>query len=261
MNIGSYDVVRQISEGSFGRTFYATHRLLKEPACLKQEKTGEPEYQRLFREEAKLLWNLRHVSLPAMRDYLELPGMGQVIAMSFVPGEHLGAILEKGAVDDEHVCWILQRVLDALSYLHYHRVVHGDIKPQNVILDIPTHNATLVDFGLAAVAPDAKTRAKGGTRFYLPPEFALGLPPIPASDLYALGMTAVALAGGDVRTGTLPADMHPELQEIVGAMVRRDPLARPQTADEVVDALGRFRRRAYGRSSTREAFKHRGGTS
>jgi serine/threonine-protein kinase len=259
MRIGPYDVISQISEGAFGRTFLAKHRVLGVKACLKQEKTGDPIYRKLFEAEARLLWDIHHDSLPTLKDYLVDPDYGQVIAMSFIEGECLEDLVEKrGAIDDEHICWILQRVLDALSYLHHRHVIHCDIKPQNIILDIPEHNAVLVDFGLYAADPDSQTLPKGGTRFYLPPEFLLGLPPLPAADLYSLGMTAVHIAGGDVRTGVLPKDMHPDLQAFIGEMIRRDPVARPQDAGALNRSLTTLRKRVFNRTATLEMFKHRG---
>lgn len=258
MNIGPYTVERQISEGAFGRTFLGRHKLLGEPICLKQEKTGDPAYMDLFREEAKILWHIHHVSLPTLKDYLEHPDFGQVAVMSYIEGESLAELLQgKGPVDDEHICWIIQRVLDALSYLHYKRAVHCDIKPANIILDVPTHNAVLVDFGLTIVGPGAASRAKGGTPHFVPPEFLQGLPPIPASDLFSLGITAVALSGGNILNGTLPGDMHPTLAQFIQRMIRRDPMARPQDARKLNQELAGLRKSIFGRTSTREDFKLR----
>ena len=113
MRLGPYRVIRQISEGSFGRTFYAEHATLGVPVCVKQEKTGDPEFMRLFREEARLLWDIRHSSLPTLKDYMELPDAGQIMVMSFIAGEELQSVIERrGHVADEHMCWILQRLLD-----------------------------------------------------------------------------------------------------------------------------------------------------
>ena len=84
MRIGEYDVVKQISEGTFGRTFLGVHHLLGEKVCIKQEKTGDPVYMDLFRKEAKLMWNLSHVSLPTSKAYYEEPDFGQVFVMSFI---------------------------------------------------------------------------------------------------------------------------------------------------------------------------------
>lgn len=258
MNIGQYEVLRKIGEGSFGRTFEGRHRTLGIPACIKQERTGDPVYMRLFREEAALLAKVHHVSLPALRDYYELPDFGQVIVMSFVAGENLKKKVEReGPIDDEHIAWIIQRALDALSYLHFQGIVHCDVKPDNLILHLEEHNAILVDFGLGVANPDAATRAKGGTEMYMPPEFGNGLPPIPASDIYSLGKTALFLAGGNPQTGALPKDMHPLLAECIRAMIRKDPLARPQDARGISRAITEIRRRAFGRTETIELFKLR----
>ncbi len=260
MNIGPYRVRRQISEGSFGRTFYAEHVQLGVPVCLKQEKTGLPEYMRLFREEARLLWDVRHSSLPTLKDYQELPHDGQIMAMSFIPGEELQTLVEtRGFVADEHICWILQRTLDALSYLHYHGVIHGDVKPANIILDVDRHNAVLVDFGLFVANPDARTRAKGGTQQFVAPELEDGKPPLPAADLYALGGTALVIAGGNLAARATPPDMIPELASLIRRMLRHDPLARPQDARELSQEITELRKNAFGRTSTREAFALRTG--
>lgn len=260
MKLGPYRVIRQISEGSFGRTFYAEHSVLGVPVCVKQEKTGDPDYTRLFREEARLLWDVRHSSLPTLKDYQELPDAGQIMVMSFIAGEELQALTERrGFVADEHVCWILQRLLDALSYLHYHGVVHGDVKPANVILDIEHHNAVLVDFGLFVGRPSATSKAKGGTPLFIAPELTDGKPPIPASDLYAVGATALAMAGGNLPSRSLPPDMHPELAALIRRLLRHDPLARPQDARELNHEITQLRQAAFGRTSTREAFAFRTG--
>lgn len=255
MKLGPYTVLRQISEGSFGRTFYAEHDVLRVPVCVKQEKTGDPDFMRLFREEARLLWDVRHSSLPTLKDYRELPDAGQIMAMSFIAGEELQTLTEtRGFVADEHVCWILQRLLDALSYLHFQGIIHGDVKPANVILDIPNHNAVLVDFGLFVGRPSATSKAKGGTPLFVAPELTDGKPPIPASDLYALGATALAMAGGNLAARSLPPDMNPELAALIRRMLRHDPLARPQSARELSNQITTLRSAIFGRTSTREAF-------
>jgi serine/threonine-protein kinase len=254
--VGQYEVVRKIGEGTFGRTFYATHRLLGTPVCIKQEKTGDAVFRQLFEQEAKLLWGLRHASLPTLKDYYDERDFGQMMVMSFIEGDSLRTMVERdGPVDDEHVCWILQRVLDAMSYLHYHGVIHCDVKPDNIICHTREHNAVLVDFGLYAANPDGTTRAKGGTDNYMPPEFANGLPPIPASDIYSLGKTAVSLLGGRPETGALPPDVPKPLGALVDAMIRHDPRSRPQDARLLAGDIAEVRQRVWGRQSTLEEFK------
>ncbi|MBL7058192.1 serine/threonine protein kinase [Patescibacteria group bacterium] len=258
MNIGQYKVIRQIGQGSFGRTFYAEHQALDESACLKEDMTGDPIIQAMFRAEAKLLWGVHHASLPTVKDYFEQVGYNPILAMSFIKGANIGEVVAKnGAIDDEHVAWILQRLLDALSYLHYKGVVHCDVKPENIILNTKEHNAVLVDFGLYVQNPGKGSQAKGGTEFFIPPEFAQGLPPIPASDIYSLGKTALFMAGGNPQTGSFPTNMNKEFQRILGSMIRQDPMARPQDARELNQLIGQHRRDVYKRTSTREEIKFR----
>lgn len=203
MRISDYNLLRILGEGAFGRTYLGEHVSLGTPACVKQEKTQQRPYTDLFKEEAALVAKLRHPSLPSFMGYLEVPGdVGQILIMSFIDGQSLDKVVQEGAVADEHICWILDRILGALSYLHgRHHTVHCDLKPANVILEISDHQATIVDFGMAFSRPDGRSRAKGGTDGFMPPEFALGKPPIPASDLYAVGKIGVALAGGHVESG------------------------------------------------------------
>lgn len=263
MNIGSYRVLRELGEGSFGVTYLAEHLRLGIHACLKQEKTGEPAFQAAFRGEALALARLHHESLPSFMDYYEDPNpdIGQVIAMSFVPGDNLDKIVSAhGPVNDEHACWMLQRLLRVAGYLHYHGVVHCDIKPENIIVQLQEHNLVLVDFGLVADRPTRNTLPKGGTEHYIPPEFAQGASPRPESDLYSIGKVAVFLLGGHVGTGTLPSDVHPRLRAFVAPLIRQDPHARPQNAMQLHDELIAIRRTIFGRSATNEMLAFRNGT-
>ncbi len=258
MIIGEYKVIKKIGEGSFGRTFYGEHVVLGKPVCLKQNMIKDPEFVALFKKEAELLWDIRHSSLPTLKAYYEQDDNGHVMVMSFIDGKNLLEVVEEiGVVDDEHIAWIMQRVLDALSYLHYHKIIHCDIKPQNIILNTKIHNATLVDFGLYVKDSGRQTRAKGGTKFFVPPEFLQGLPPIPASDIYSLGKTMLYLAGGNPKTGSFPSDMHKELKDILSSMIRQDSLARPQNARKLNRKITQFRINVYGRTATREEFKTR----
>lgn len=260
--VGPYKVLKQISEGSFGITFLAEHVLLKKKVCLKQERTGRSDIRKLFREEAEMLWDLCHESLPSMKDFIILkhPSGEEdwFMAMTFVEGKNIAEVVkEHGFIDDEHIAWIVQRTLGALNFLHYHQIIHSDLKPENIILNIPNHNATLVDFGLSTISPTEKSAAKGGTDLYAPPEFYEGLPPLPESDLYALGKTAVFMAGGEVGSGCFPSSMHPKLRELFKKLLRHNPKERPCDAGMFNLELVKLRKEIFGRSSTRELFKTR----
>lgn len=255
----------QLSEGAFGLTFIGEHIATGKRVCVKQEATGNAACQKLFREEASILWSLHHESLVPVKDYLEEEIGGvvyQFIVMDFIDAVTLQKLVEKhGAVHDEHICWMLQCALKAFGYMHYHQVVHCDIKAENIMLEVAEHNLVIVDFGLAVKGDSAKAKAKGGTPYYLPPEFEQGLPPIPESDIYSLGAVGLFLAGGDgaLVSKSPPSDMVAPVAEVLSKMVRRDPRARYRSAGEALLAVAKARQEAFGRSESTELLKLRDG--
>lgn len=262
-----YEILKALGEGSFGRTFLAQHAVLENLVCLKQLHTEDPTYIDLFQAEARLLTKVRHPYLPSLLGYWDASseGVGHVIAMSFLEGESLEVVRKRGPIADEHLCWIMDRVLEALSYLHYRSpnkafdrgIIHSDIKPANILLNPKEHEAYLVDFGLAFGAPNASSSAKGGTMEYMPPEFLAGLPPIPPSDLFSLGKVFIEMAGGNLAHSTCPADMAPALQRWADTMCAQNPRERFCTADEAREALREARVLTFGRSETPEELRHR----
>lgn len=265
IQVGQWNIKRLLGEGAFGRAYYGEHTILGDlfSVCIKEEKTGKKKYMEMFHEEAILLAKLRHFGLPTLLDYIEATNdIGQLMVLSFIPGSPLDKdVKNNGSIEDEHICWILDRVLAPLGYLHGKwEMVHCDIKPANIILDIPNHEAVVVDLGMATLKPDEVSKAKGGTPGYIPPEFALGYPPIPASDIYSVGKVGIFLATGDnkmVERGECPKDMHPELQEFIGKMVRRDSSRRPQDVDELRDELYTLRHKMFGQVTCQEVIKRR----
>jgi len=261
--VGNYEIVRELSEGSFGRTYIAKHKILGRQVCIKQEKTGVDEYKSLFRREAMILAgmlpktkqsrDIRHPYLPCLLDYIEDDSFGQMMILSYIQGQPLNSLVDdSGSIDDEHICWIL-------DYLHYRYIVHSDIKPDNIIVDVDEHLATIIDLGVAATSPNETSKAIGGTPLYLPPEFGIGKPPIPASDIYSLGKVACYMAGGDPGNGTLPADMNQKLKDLIDEMCRLDPTARPQNTGELRNRLHKLRKEIFGKTTCSEKFKFRNG--
>ena len=94
MHIGNYEVVRQIGEGGFGRTYEARHVILGEKACLKQNINLSKEDSELLKNEAKLLWHIHHHSLPTLRDFFKADDGSYILAMSFIEGKTLDKIIK-----------------------------------------------------------------------------------------------------------------------------------------------------------------------
>ena len=255
--IGDFRIDAPIAEGGFGKTYRGTHVLLGEPVCVKHCSRVSPADADIICREAKAMWDLRHYALPAVRTLLKLDDGSLALVMSYVEGPTLAQVVEKLAsqgksLPPEHLAWIVSRVLNALSYIHRHGVIHGDIKPQNIVVQPKEHAAFLVDFGLAAVKPTQKTGSEGYTELFSPPEQVAGKPLLPQSDFYALGMTMLyALTGGDegrLRRREVAADLPDPLCKFILRLLVRDPLNRPDWAKEnLVDTFELVRRASFGR--------------
>ncbi len=256
--IGNYKIIKQIGEGGFARTYLAQHSLLGEKACLKQNLDLSKEDEEILYREARVLWNIHHHSLPTLRDFILCDDGSYVLAMSFVEGKELAKIVEEDypeGIDPEHVCWMTQRLLNAMGYLHYHGTIHGDIKPQNVIIKPKGHNAVLVDYGLATLRPGRKSATDGYTPAFAAPEQIEGKPPIPETDLYGLGATMRFALTGRVGVGPYPASIPDKLQEFFNRLTVIDPLRRPGSAADLVKPLSDLRVELFGRSAMKEELK------
>lgn len=256
--VGSYKLLGQIAEGGFGRTYKAEHKVLKELVCIKDCSNVSLAETSMLVEECRVLWDLRHYALPAMRDLIQLEDGRVLMVMSYIPGLTLEQTITKlkGPMDPESVMWISERIINALNYVHRHGVIHGDLKPQNIIIQEDKHMAVMVDFGLSLVKPTHTSEAKGYTPFFAPPEEITGKPLVPESDYYSLGMTMLyALGGGPeyVERKMVPKDVPDEICSFVKRLIARDVNARPQygkASDDLGDMISEVRTKVFGRTSS-----------
>jgi serine/threonine protein kinase len=248
--IGDYEVVRQIGEGGFGRTYEGRHVLNQNiKACLKQNINLSPEDAALLMREAEVMSSVMHYSLPAWRNMFRAADGSVVLAMSFVEGKTLDKVIEKhAALHPEEVSWIAQRLLNALHYLHSKGIIHGDVKPSNVIVQPWEHNAVLVDYGLASIRPDSTTKAVGYTPVFVAPEITQGKPPVPESDIYCLGLTMMYALGGDPIAKKMPDHVPKQMQDFCSYLSEYSVLDRPNWDKcDLVSRLSDVRLEAFGR--------------
>jgi eukaryotic-like serine/threonine-protein kinase len=167
---------------------------------------------KLFEREAETLKSLSHQAIPSYVDYFEIQEGNRSCALvqTYIKGKSLEQYMQTEVLfTEEQLQDIAEQLLQILIYLHEQHppVIHRDIKPSNIILvegsDKEVGKVYLVDFGsVQTLASKAgKTVTVVGTYGYMPPE-QFGGYATPASDLYSLGATLIALA-----TGTHPADL------------------------------------------------------
>lgn len=205
----------------------------------------------LFERESKVLAALRHPGVPrALASFEEPPGTFNLV-MERMPGQNLRELAARRRLSELELRDILVRTLEILDHLHSRApaVVHRDLKPSNLVR-APDGRIALVDFG--GVLDAARERGGStvvGTFGYMAPEQLHGQA-VPATDLYALGATIVALAGGvepeDVPRKGLRMDldrhlpgMDPALREVLARMTDPDPEKRPQRARDVIALLSK----------------------
>lgn len=252
--IGEYRILEKISEGGFGTTYKAEHTTLGSLVCIKHASHITPTDECILLEEAKAMWELRHYGIPAVRGLLRMSDGSLSLVMSYIPGPTLAQLLEKypDGLDPEHVAWITERILNILRYLHMHGVVHGDLKPQNVIIQPESHTLVLVDYGLSVVKPRSITEAKGYTEYFCAPEQIEGKPPIPQTDLYGLGMTIIYALGGDVLHCRVSDAVPKGMRDFLKDLIRRNPMARPDvwTKDDLCARIIEVRQSDFGRTTS-----------
>jgi len=205
----------------------------------------------LFERESKVLSQLRHAGVPRHLAMVEEPPGTFNLVMQRVPGENLRDLSARHRLSQLELRDVLVRCLEILDYLHTRTpvVVHRDIKPSNIVR-APDGKCALVDFGGVLDA----AREKGGSTVvgtfgYIAPEQLHGQAKA-ATDIYALGATIVALAGGiepeDVPRKGLRMDLErhlptldPGFRAALTEMTDPDPDKRPQRARDVVALLAR----------------------
>jgi serine/threonine protein kinase len=255
-----YRLGPKLGKGSQGELFLARDEWLKgddkERLVVVKRLTPRGTWKsfELFEREAKVLSQLRHAGVPRhLANFEDPPGVFNLV-MERAPGENLRDLTARRRLSQTEVRDVLIRALEILDYLHTRSpiVIHRDIKPSN-ILRAPDGRLSLVDFGGVLDA----AREKGGSTVvgtfgYMAPEQLHG-EATPATDLYALGATIVALLGGvepeDVPRKGLQMDLERHLPSIDAglrdtliAMTDPDPSERPQRARDVIALLAQPRR-------------------
>ncbi len=193
--LGNYRLLRLLGRGGFAEVYLGEHVYLKSQAALKILHTLlKEEDAEVFLREAQTLVRLTHSHIVRVLDFAIDDGI-PFLVMEYATGGTLRQRHAKGArLPLESILPYVQQVASALEYAHDQRLIHRDVKPENMLLG-PRDEVLLSDFGLAMLAPQmlspysthAEVQQVAGTSPYLAPEQLQGRPQA-ASDQYALGV-------------------------------------------------------------------------
>ena len=265
---GRYKLERLIATGGMGQVWEATdNRLGRRVAVkvLKQEFSSDPEFLERFRAEARTVAMLNHPGIAAVHDYGEtdIDGEGRTayLVMELINGEPLNSVIKRsGRLSLRHALDMLEQTGRALQVAHAAGLVHRDVKPGNILIT-PNGQVKLTDFGIAKAvdaAPVTQTGMVMGTAQYIAPEQALGQDATAASDVYSLGVVGYeAVSGKRPFTGDgaltvamkhiketpapLPADLPPNVRELIEITLVKNPGMRYSTGGQFADAVAAVR--------------------
>lgn len=168
----TYQVIREIGSGGGGVVYLATHLRLGKFVVLKADKRGLTQKPEALRREVDALKNLSHTYIPQVYDFIEENGVVYTV-MDYVEGESLDKPLKRGSAFPQAtvVQWACQ-LLEALNYMHTrppHGILHGDIKPANIMLT-PQGDIRLIDFNIALALGEKGAVRVGFSQGYASPE-------------------------------------------------------------------------------------------
>ncbi|XP_037705059.1 serine/threonine-protein kinase 36 isoform X2 [Choloepus didactylus] len=219
-----YHVLEMIGEGSFGRVYKGRRKYSAQVVALKFiPKLGRSEKElRNLQREIEIMRGLRHPNIVHMLDSFETD-KEVVVVTDYAEGELFQILEDDGKLPEGQVQAIAAQLVSALYYLHSHRILHRDMKPQNILL-AKGGGIKLCDFGFArAMSTNTMVLTSiKGTPLYMSPELVEERPYDHTADLWSVGCILYELAVGN------PPFYTTSIFQLV-SLILKDPVRWPAT--------------------------------
>lgn len=271
--LGRFEILKRLGQGAMGEVYLGLDPAIGREVALKtihREAAQGAEARERFAREARAAGTLNHPNLVTIHEFGEDQGV-LYLAMEFVPGVDLEAMLRDRVLAPVDALEVLAQVCDGLGYAHQKGVLHRDIKPSNIRVrrEGERLHAKVMDFGIARVAGSDMTGTGTllGTFGYMAPEYIRTGTPDPRSDLFAVGVILYeALAGrrpfeGDTTATILyrlvneeppplsASDLRglsPQVGQLLAKALAKDPALRFQTGEAMARTLREAMDPAWG---------------
>lgn len=261
-----YQIEEQLGQGGMSSVYRAFDPNLKRAVAIKMihpHLTSDPEFIRRFEVEASAVAQLRHPNIIQVYDFNHDEHVYYMV-LEYVPGETLYDRLYRLNQDgrrlsQEEITTIGASVADAIAYAHKRGMIHRDVKPANVMLNVQGE-AILTDFGITKIVGETQHTATGavvGTALYMAPEQIRGESIDHRVDIYSLGVMLFEMAAGrrpfEADSAMTILMMHindpvPDLRQlnpatsegmirVITTALEKDPENRYQTGDELASTL------------------------
>lgn len=230
--VGRYEILEVIGVGANSRVARAFDPLIARIVAIKLFPTelARGEARNRFVQEARVVGQISHPAVIALHDMgIDEPSQTPYLVMEFIQGQSLEKLLEKGSIPCSKACAWAAEVATALAVAHRKGVIHGDVKPANILIT-EDDRIKLTDFGMARLASrDSKDTPLLGSPAYWCPEQIVGKPQDARSDIFSLGVVMYEMV-----TGHRPFDAD-SLQGICSRILSSTPLP-PSHANPSVPA-------------------------
>jgi serine/threonine protein kinase len=252
--VGNYKLLDQLGVGEMGRVYLAEHLQMQRKVALKvlaRKHTSQPQILRRILAEARRVAALEHAHISHIHD-VNQDGDKYYIVLEYIDGTDLQRqVTEKGKFSPAQTWEFIRQAAEGLAFAHSKNVVHGGLKPSNLVTDA-SGNVKILDFGLAQLAiseevdsQDSVDQVAANARLYRAPDGS-GRQASTAGDMYALGATLFFLLTGKPpvkgpasveQLSAEAADMPASLTELCKTLMAADPAGRPQDDQALTAAI------------------------
>jgi serine/threonine protein kinase len=263
---GKYRIEKQLAQGGFAHVYQAVDTIEGVRVALKMphQSNVTPSMLETFQREARLVARLDHPNILPLKDASFIDG--RFVITSKLGEQTLSDRLRK-RISFLHAINVIEQMIDAVAYAHRNRIIHCDIKPDNMLL-LPDGRLQLMDFGIAKVAQKTIVRtmiASGsGTVGYMAPEQAMGRPSA-RSDVFSLGLIAYKVLTNHLPEwpfdwpppgyAILRRKLHPDMIDLLRRAIELRPTRRFRDANEMLVAFRRIKPRTMRFAAARSAKK------
>ncbi|MFO0593663.1 MAG: serine/threonine-protein kinase [Myxococcaceae bacterium] len=239
--VGDCRILGPLGKGGMAQVYRGVHESLQREVAIKElspDAAKNAESLSRFKRESMALAGFHHQHIVTLYDLIE-KNDGLYMIMELVDGPTLHELIKEAALPADAVAIVGLQLASALEHAHFHRVVHRDLKPGNVMIN-SWGEVKLMDFGIAQqedLDRLTKTGMAVGTPAYMSPEQITGGQVDARSDLYSLGvMLFEALSGARPFTGANPGEVFAKV-----TTGKREKLARvaPKAPKDLVKVIER----------------------